>query len=135
MKKIDAGGGKHYFACGECPIVEEFEYRMRIAEEHPEWGGFQFDHCACDKVGDEFFMCGYCEDAWKGILERESHGRRKSGRAYRRKMQRKKDRQMKMNAKYRAKRNPDIVRALKKAIKPYFAAEQIWFSATQRKSI
>ena len=75
-----------YFACDECPIVEEFERRMEIAKQYPEFGAFQFDHCACDKVEDEFFMCGYCEDAWITLPSNKKKGVRKTGRAYRRKM-------------------------------------------------
>lgn len=82
-------GIKVLFACDECPIVDEFEQRMEIAIRYPEYGGFQFDHCGCDKVGDEFFMCGYCEDAWASKRAEQESGRRNTGRAYRRKMRRK----------------------------------------------
>lgn len=78
------------FACDECPIVNEFELRMGISINHPEYGGFQFDHCGCDKVGDEFFACGYCEDGWVGKPARSKSGKRKTGRAYRRRMKAKK---------------------------------------------
>lgn len=87
---IDIGCKKCNFTCDECPIVEEFEYRMKIAEEHPEWGNFQFDHCGCEKVGDEFFMCGYCGDAWSNKHTPGKKGKRKTGRAYRRQMKRQK---------------------------------------------
>lgn len=84
---IDVGGPR-YFACDECPIVEQFERRMALAIEHPEYGDFQFDHCGCDKVLDEFFWCGYCEDAWVDMPSHQVSGKRKTGRAYRRKMHR-----------------------------------------------
>ena len=75
------------FACDECPIVEELEYRQTIAEQ---CGWFQHDHCACEKVGDEFFSSGYCSDAWAKAEKTAPHGKRKTGRAYRRKMERQK---------------------------------------------
>lgn len=82
-------GGPEFFACDECPIVEELGLRMSIAVNHPEYGEFQFDHCGCDKVGDEFFMCGYCNDAWVDVPTNNKTGQRKTGRKYRRKMRRK----------------------------------------------
>lgn len=83
-------GAPELFACDECPIVDELELRMGIAIDYPEYGGFQFDHCGCDKVSDEFFMCGYCEDAWVGKPPKQKSGKRKTGRAYRRRMKAKK---------------------------------------------
>ena len=85
---IDVGGSR-YFACDECPIVEQLDRRMALAIEHPEYGEFQFDHCGCDKVFDEFFWCGYCEDAWVDMPIQQKQGRRKTGRAYRREMRKK----------------------------------------------
>lgn len=84
---IDVGGPR-LFACDECPIVEQLDRRLAIAEEYPQYGDFQFDHCGCDKVYDEFWQYGYCEDAWVDILQHYDYGRRKTGRAYRRKMRR-----------------------------------------------
>lgn len=78
------------FACDECPIIEQFESRMAFATEHPWYGDFQFDHCGCDKVGDEFFICGYCEDAWVDRPNTEQKSCQAQGRAYRRKMTTKK---------------------------------------------
>ena len=83
-------GCKELFTCDECPIAEELELRMGIAIDHPEYGNFQFDHCGCDKVGDEFFQCGYCEDAWASFHTKPKSGKRKNGRAYRRRMKAKK---------------------------------------------
>lgn len=88
-------GGKKLFACDECPIVKQLEYRMAVSIEHPEYGEFQFDHCGCDKVEDEFFACGYCEDAWVDRPTKQKRGQRRTGRAYRRKMRiQKRNRQM-----------------------------------------
>lgn len=42
-----------------------------------------------DKDGDEFWAGGYCEDAFTKKPPKTSRGRRKTGRAYRRKMRRK----------------------------------------------
>lgn len=86
---IDVGGSM-YFACDECPIVSKLDIRLALAEEHPEHGDFQFDYCGCDKVGDEFFQCGYCRDAWADIPERHTTGKRRTGRARRREMRAKK---------------------------------------------
>lgn len=82
-------GNRMYFACDECGICEELEWRMRVYKEHPEYGGFQFDHCGCDKTGDEFFASGYCEDALIEISTKQNTGKRKTGREYRRKMHKK----------------------------------------------
>ena len=85
---IDVGYENCQFACDECPIVDELEYRLAIEEDYGY--PFQFDHCSCDKVGDEFFLCGYCEDAWHREKPLQKDGRRKTGRAYCRQMRRKK---------------------------------------------
>lgn len=81
-------GCKRLFACDECGIIEELDYRLARAIKYPEYGEFQFDHCGCDKVSDEFFYCGYCEDAWVDKPMRQNFGKRKTGREYRRKMRR-----------------------------------------------
>ncbi len=80
---IDVGRSK-LFACDECPIVAEIGYRIANSKKcgYP----FQFDHCACDKVKDEFFCCGYCEDVWIDRPKQSKKGKRKTGRAYRRQM-------------------------------------------------
>lgn len=77
-------GGQRLFACDECPIVAELDYRLTNSKKygHP----FQFDHCACDKVYEEFWQYGYCEDAWVDRPKQPKKGKRKTGRAYRRQM-------------------------------------------------
>lgn len=79
-------GGTRLFACDECPIVEQLDMRLAIAEEYPQYGDFQFYHCSCDKVDGEFFASGYCEDAWCDMPKRHNAGQRRTGRLYRRKM-------------------------------------------------
>lgn len=79
-------GAQQLFSCDECPIVCQLERRLAMANGDPKSVDFQFDHCGCEKVEDEFFWCGYCEDAWVDRPKRRSGGRRKTGRAYRRKM-------------------------------------------------
>lgn len=79
-------GGQQFFACDECPIICQLDCRLAIAGGDPKSVDFQFDHCGCDKVGDEFFWCGYCEDAWADQPRQPKKGRRKTGRAYRRQM-------------------------------------------------
>ena len=73
-----------YFACDECPICEGIEWRLRLAEE----GGYepQVDHCGCEKVQTEFFISGYCEDAFYDPPRPMKKGKRKTGKAYRRAM-------------------------------------------------
>lgn len=78
------------FTCDECPIVKQLDRRLKIAQDHPEFGDFQYDHCGCDKIDAEFFMGGYCEDAWKSPPPNKSMGYRKTGRAYRRRATQKK---------------------------------------------
>lgn len=73
------------FTCDECPICEGIEHRLRVARE----GGYepQLEYCGCDKVQTEFFISGYCSDAFEAD---KPQGKlcepRKTGRAYRRKM-------------------------------------------------
>ena len=84
------------FACDECPICEGIEHRLRVAEE----GGYepQLEYCGCDKVQTEFFISGYCDDAFQeDVAPAKSHKPRKTGRAYRRQMRKqKKDKLMKI---------------------------------------
>lgn len=51
------------FTCDECPICEGIEHRLRAARE----GGYepQLEYCGCDKVQTEFFISGYCSDAFE----------------------------------------------------------------------
>lgn len=77
------------FTCDECPICEGIEHRVRVARE----GGYepQLEYCGCDKVQTEFFISGYCSDAFEAD---KPQGKlcepRKTGRAYRRKMSKQK---------------------------------------------
>ena len=84
---IDVGAKSVCFACDECGIHEQIERRMQVARELGE--NLQYDHCSCDKVGDEFWAGGYCEDAFAEKPSKRNEVRRKTGRAYRRKMRRK----------------------------------------------
>lgn len=83
---IDVGAESVCFACDECGICEQLERRLRVA--HELGGDLQFDHCSCDKVGEEFWMMGYCEDAFVEKPSKKTKGKRKTGRAFRRKMRR-----------------------------------------------
>ena len=49
---IDVGAKSVCFVCDECGIHEQIERRMQVARELGE--NLQYDHCSCDKVGDEF---------------------------------------------------------------------------------
>ncbi len=82
-------GAQQFFACDECPIICQLDRRLAIADGDPKSVDFQFDHCGCDKVEDEFFQCGYCEDAWVDTQKQPKKGQRKTGRSYRRRMRRK----------------------------------------------
>lgn len=84
---IDVGAKNVYFACDECGICEQLERRLQVAHELGE--DLQFDHCSCDKIDAEFFAGGYCEDAFAEKAPKGNKGKRKTGRAYRRKMRRK----------------------------------------------
>lgn len=81
-----------YFTCDECPIICGLEFRIALAEKlgHEP----QFEYCGCDKVGEEFFMQGFCSDAFKTHSENKQTGRRKTGRAYRRQQAKKKDKRL-----------------------------------------
>ena len=84
---IDIGAPAWNFACDECGICMQIENRMRVAEETET--EFQFDHCSCDKIDAEFFIGGYCEDAFTDKSLPHHKGKRKTGRAFRRKMRKK----------------------------------------------
>lgn len=85
---IDVGSETCYFACDECGICEQLGRRLRCAEETGT--ELQFDHCSCDKIDNEFFIGGYCEDAFVDKHLPRRKGRRKTGRAFRREMKTKK---------------------------------------------
>lgn len=87
---IDIGAPAWYFTCDECGICEQVELRLQVADETGT--DFQFDHCSCDKIDAEFFIGGYCEDAFadKQTINTKTKGKRKTGRAYRRRMRNKK---------------------------------------------
>lgn len=75
------------FCCDECPICDGVESRLRNAIE----GGYapQLDHCGCEKVQYEFFIGGYCSDAFDtSDSQSKRQSPKKSGRAYRRAMRR-----------------------------------------------
>lgn len=84
------------FACDECPICKGIEYRLMIAKE--DGCEPQLEYCGCDKIQAEFFIGGYCSDAFS--RDTQSHrkfGVRKTGSAYRRQMrQQKKEKLMKI---------------------------------------
>lgn len=82
---IDVGNVS--FACDECGICEQLEWRSQVAQELGET--LQFDHCSCAKVGDEFWAGGYCGDAFIKNPPKRDGGNRRTGRAYRRRMHRK----------------------------------------------
>lgn len=70
--------------CDECPICEGIEHRIKIANiigEEP-----QFEYCHCDKIDYEFYIGGFCEDAFVNISVPKKNNPRKTGRAYRRKI-------------------------------------------------
>lgn len=77
--------GNCYFACDECPISENVEYRLQVARE----GGYppQFEYCGCDKVQTEFLVSGCCEDAYVNKPSKKKKGKRKTGTEYRRAME------------------------------------------------
>lgn len=82
--------GDHcYFACDECPILPKGSLKRRL-ELEKEYGDFQFDHLGCDKVDYDFFIGGYCEDAFVETANSKGKGTRKSGSAHRRAMTEKK---------------------------------------------
>lgn len=59
------------FICDECPICKGIEHRLNAASE----GGYkpQLEYCGCDKVQTEFFIGGYCSDAFETVLKTYSN--------------------------------------------------------------
>lgn len=81
--------GNVYFCCDECPICEGLEHRLRNAEKY---GDFQYDYCGCDKTVESKFLYnrGGCSDWMRYKAPPAHHGKRNTGRSYRRKMSRQK---------------------------------------------
>lgn len=77
-----------YFCCDECPIVEGWFHRLALAEEFKEEP--QIDHCGCEKIGYQFFIGGYCGDAFEDKPVPTAVSTHPIGRAQRRKMTRRK---------------------------------------------
>lgn len=70
------------FCCDECPICEGISRRITLAKiyEHEP----QFEYCGCDKTEFEFYLGGYCEDAFRDKKKDKKTGKRNTGRSYRR---------------------------------------------------
>ena len=79
--------GNVYFCCDECPICEDLEYRLRLAEDGY---GLQLEYCWCDKVGGKFYAYGYCPDSVSQKRKNFKNGKRRTGNAYRREMRQRK---------------------------------------------
>lgn len=76
--------GNGYFSCDECPIIDGFDRRIHNAQENEHRP--QIEYCSCDKIADEFWAGGVCEDAFCKSIVPPKDGRRKTGLAYRRVM-------------------------------------------------
>lgn len=79
-------GAPQLFACDECGIIEQLDFRLELAAKYSEDGDAQVEYCGCDKVIGEFYQCGYCADAWVGIQNCQKSNKRKTGRKFRRQM-------------------------------------------------
>lgn len=75
------------FHCDECPICEQLDLRLRIARD---FGEFQYDYCACEKIGFEFWQGGFCGDAISQKRKSFNFGKRRKGYTYRKEMKRRK---------------------------------------------
>lgn len=84
---IRAGGS--YFLCGECPLGRDAV--LDRYERLHKYGNWQPEYCGCAKIGEEhFWVGGYCEDVFEPQVSVKKFGKRKTGRAYRRTMERQK---------------------------------------------
>lgn len=72
------------FICDECPICEDLERRMTLAEAYNHEP--LLEYCCCDKVGTKFVLGGKCSDGYAKPEKKRKHGKRKTGRAYRSRM-------------------------------------------------
>jgi hypothetical protein len=81
--------GNVYFCCDECSLCEGLEHRLDLAKKY---GEFQYDYCGCDKTVESKFLYnrGGCSDWMKRKETPTPHGKRKTGRSYRRRMARQK---------------------------------------------
>lgn len=78
------------FVCDECPISWGLERQIELSEKYGVEP--QFEYCGCDKTGEgKFYVCGFCDDAFITYPEEKKSGRRKTGRAYRRRKAKQKD--------------------------------------------
>lgn len=84
------------FVCDECPMCGGIESMLNAASEDSNKP--QLEYCGCDKVRTEFFIGGYCSDAFQTDAPQNKRcGPRKSGRAYRRKTwKRKREKRMRI---------------------------------------
>lgn len=73
--------GMCYFCCDECPLLDGFEHRLKLAEE---FGELQYYYCYCDKVDGKLYISGYCSDAFYQKPQNVKNGKRRTGRKYRR---------------------------------------------------
>lgn len=82
--------GNINFLCDECPLGKDnLQSRYERLRKYGDW---QPEYCGCDKIGEEhFWIGGYCEDAHEYPKPAKKVGKRKTGRAYRRAMNRHKD--------------------------------------------
>lgn len=98
---IECENGK-LFLCDECPLCENVEYRLAVAET----GGYepQLEYCSCDKIAYPFYAGGYCGDAFEDATPNQKSCRpRKTGRAYRRRMRQQKQANLMHITTYRSK--------------------------------
>jgi hypothetical protein len=79
--------GNVYFCCDECPICEDLEYRLKLAEDGY---GLQLEYCWCDKVCGKMYAYGYCPDSVSQKRKKSKIGKRRTGSAYRREMKKRK---------------------------------------------
>lgn len=75
--------GSVWFLCDECPLCEDLEYRLELADKGYD---LQLEYCWCDKVGGKFYAYGYCPDSVSQKCKKSKIGKRKTGTAYRRYM-------------------------------------------------
>lgn len=87
--------GESYCTCDECPIGKDGV--LSRYERLKKYGDWQPEYCACDKVDGAHWAYGYCGDAFDHPEPIKRTGKRKTGRAYRRTMNRhKKNRLLKI---------------------------------------
>lgn len=82
--------GDRKIVCDECPVICGLERQIKIANKYGMKP--QIEYCRCNKTGNgEFYIHGFCSEAFENEAKAPHNNPRQTGRAYRRTQARRKD--------------------------------------------